>query len=1411
MPLLDALLAYVPSDRRHAIASGTNLPSRAFGTALWADLSGFTPLSETLVRKFGPRHGADELGLYLNHFYNAIIAPVDMYSGSVVDFSGDAITCWFDDDDGQRAIAAAQTMQAAVQPFLNLQLTAGESISLGVKIAIASGPARRFCIGDPAIQYMDTLAGVIMDRLAGAGSLAETGEILLDESVEANLAEGQRIAEWRTDLDTRRRAAVLSLDSPFEPPPSIPLPHPTFDEEQIRPWLLPDVFEYIQNGQGEFLTELRPAAALFMRFDGLDYDDEQASDKLNEVTCAVQRILFEYEGVLLQVTIGDKGSYLYAAFGAPISHEDDVLRAATAALKLRNLPAQIPSLASVRIGLSYGVMRTGGYGGASRRTYGVLGEDANLAARLMEQAGSGQILASEAIWEETETDFHWQRLPAVQLKGRQYPIRPAILQGWMEQDMADLPEVTAALPMIGRQAELALIREKLELARQGYGQIVRITGEAGIGKSRLLAEVLEQTDDDEMTCYGNECESYGTHSAYLVWQPIWRAFFDVDPQLSLQQQIDHLEKKLAEINPDFLLRLPLLSASLNIPIPDNILTEGMDAKVRKTLHESLLVDCLRAWVGPAPLVLVLEDLHWIDPLSLDLLNVIGRAIKELPILLLLTYRPLIENHTVSLLPDLINADYLTHIELTELVPAEMKELIVSRWAGFGLRGVVSNALVERLSMRTQGNPFYMEELLNYFHGQGLDLRYDSTWAQADLPDSLHSLILGRIGQLTDRHRITIKAASILGRLFRASWLYECYPLLGSPIQVTADLDTLSRLELLVQEKPAAPLSYLFKHVITQEVAYQSLSYSTRARLHQQFASYIEDAFADDLQPYLDLLAYHYERSYNLPKKREFLRKAGEAAQKIYANEAAISYFSRALEFAPQDDHTERFEILLAREQIYGILRKLDAQQQDLATLSELANILNDDALRGQVALRQSNYLFFQGNYSESAMFAQRAIDFARQAGDVECEARCYIRWSDVLQQQGNMAEADTCIQQALVIAESINHQDLIAHSLCGIGMNITGQDAGCAYLQRALEIYRQNAMHHQNEPVVLFNLAERYVFQNLNTAYDYYQQALDCWRIMGDRRYESLALSRFANLIVEQRSDYATAQAYCEQALPLSIESFDRLGEMSTLFSFGYIALVQNNYLLTRSYAEQALKICREIGYSRYEGESLAKLGMVANQLGDYSQGTTYYDQAFSILRTMPLDELPQPLTECGSVYYHLRDYVTAKKYAKEALAIAREINGALEEVRALILLGHIFREMDDLDSAFEAHQAALDLATGLKLKHFARQAQTGLAAIALLRGNLPLAKAPLEEVLRSLETDPLSTVDEIFWVYLICYRILRATSDVRAWPILAAAHQLLQTIADEIDDPRLRKSFLENVICNREIIEIWEAETEKG
>lgn len=1394
MSSLEALSAYIPQDRREAIATGTEIPRQMHGSVLWADISGFTHLTETLVARFGPRHGADELGLYLNQVYDALIEPVSAWGGSVVDFSGDAITCWFNSDDG-RAIAAAQTMQMAMQSFNNLQPVTGERISFGVKIAIASGAVQRYQVGDPTIQWLDTMAGITINRLALLGNLAKPGEILLDEVT----ATRQRIAEWHSDPQTGGRFATLH--PPFASPTSAPRSF-TLIDEQIRPWLLPAVFARIQNGQGDFLTELRPAVALFLRFDGLDYDHAQVGEKLDTVIRTAQRILAQYNGTLLQLTIGDKGSYLYAAFGAPVAHEDDTLRALNAALDLRQM--SINGVASVSIGLSRGLMRTGGYGATKRRTYGVIGDDVNLAARLMQQAGPGQILASSSIWQDAAPHFDWLALPSLHIKGKHAPIYPAELRGRHQQSSA-FPEISTTLPMIGRQAERALMEEKLALARLGRGQIVNIVGEAGAGKSRLLAEIIRRAGNH--TRYGGECQSYGTHSAYLVWQPIWRAFFGLDSTAPTADQLRGIEKSLQQINPDFLIRLPLLGAAINIDIPDNGLTTGMDAKARKTLRESLLVDCIRTWAGASPLILILEDLHWADPLSLDLIEIIGRVIESLPVLILLTHRPQASNDTATFLPTLDKLAHFTNIRLMELNHSETEELIFSRLNNFGLGGAISQKLVERLSARTQGNPFYIEELLNYLHDRGIDPRDESVWVQSDLPDSLHSLILSRIDQLSEHEQITIKAASIIGRLFQASWLYAYYPLL-SEIQVTDDLKNLSHLDLLIQDAPEPQLAYLFKHVITQEVAYESLAYSTRANLHEQLANYLEQLAGEEVHPYLDLLAYHYEHSNNLPKKREYLYKAGEAAQKAYANDAAITYLSKALALTPEDNYAERFEILFARQDVYSIIMKREAENEDLIALATLADALEDNARRAKVALRRSNYAYFTGKYQEASDAGKLAVKLAHLAKAYDDEIIAYTRWSDALIRLGHITKSYRCDKKALALAEKIQNTNLIALCLISVGsrfMDDGNLDKAQAYYTRALSLYKENG-HKRNEPVVLYSLGNLNSYYDLAKSQSYYEQALKSWQAMGDRRFEGVALSQFAYLIGERRNSDTKAKQYCEQALQLSIETFDRLGEMCAFHSMGVLYLADNNYELARLHIQQALDICLEISYPLYTGVCLTRLGTIFCQLGNFTQAREHFAKGIHILQnSLNIHELVQGLTMQGVLHFHSKDYITAQKIYQEVLTIAKKSKNRLEYVHALVLRGHLLTELNNLTQAAASYREGLSLALELGLDHYAKQAQTGLAWVSFAQGRSSEALTSLDEILEYLATHRLSTIDEVAWIYLTCYRMLQALADPRAHPTIEAAYSFLQAIATRINDPSLSVSFLQNVGFNREIVETWE------
>ena len=297
-----------------------------------------------------------------------------------------------------------------------------------------------------------------------------------------------------------------------------------------------------------------------------------------------------------------------------MAHEDDAHRAAVAALKLCQLARNAEYIKSIQIGISQGVARTGAYGGRMRRTYGVLGDAVNLSARLMQAAAPAQILVKQRSLPGPRQRIHLGDATRLsRLRERTKPLPYTVCSASRSRQALRENVTQNELPMVGRERELALIKERLDLAAQGRGQIVGVTAEPGMGKSRLIAEVVRLADRQGWLRYDGECSASGTNTSYHVWHTIWRHFFELDPSWPLTTQIRTLEGQLAQIDPTFPHRLPLLGAAFNLPIPDNELTAAFDAKLRKSSLEALLVDCLRAKSQHGPILIVLGGLPLARP------------------------------------------------------------------------------------------------------------------------------------------------------------------------------------------------------------------------------------------------------------------------------------------------------------------------------------------------------------------------------------------------------------------------------------------------------------------------------------------------------------------------------------------------------------------------------------------------------------------------------------------------------------------------------------------------------------------------------------------------------------------------------------------------------------------------------
>ncbi len=644
-------------------------------------------------------------------------------------------------------------------------------------------------------------------------------------------------------------------------------------------------------GRGEFLAELRPAVPVFVRFGGVDFDaDPTAPARLDAFVVAVQRVIDGYGGNLLQLTVGDKGAYLYAVFGAPIAHEDDAARACAAALEVAGL--EDGGVRDVSVGIASGRLRSGTYGHPSRRTFCCLGDGVNLAARLMSKAEPGTVLVSEAVAAAAGDHFDYGAQMKVALKGRSAKTGAVVVLG-QGSPVAGMTE-GGMPPVVGRSRELEQLVGTIGRAVTRHGdhpRVVGLTAEVGAGKSRLLSETLTRLRETGLRTLSSTAPTRGIVPAYSAWWPLWCSLLELDPWATPAEAQAHLGTHLPE---QLRSRLPLVGALVGIPLPENELTAALDGELRKKSLEQLALALLERSVAEQPLVLAIDDAHALDPLARDLLVAVLRRLPGLQLAIVLAYRP--GEEPVLGLGGLSVAEELVLDTLDPAAARSMADRALSDLFG----GSAPPGLVDLVVERAEGNPLWVRELCRYLHeravdGDGAAQPVDA----ADLPDTLHGLVLGRLDLLEETPRRTAKVASVVGRRFAGLMMREAWPDLGAEGDVRAALQTLQRRGVATPEDLTAD-TWMFTHGVLRDVAYESLPLSVRAEIHDAVAVVLESGLFGETDRHLDDLAHHAWHGLEIERKRRWLLAAAEAAQGAYANDTALLHLGRLLTVATED-------------------------------------------------------------------------------------------------------------------------------------------------------------------------------------------------------------------------------------------------------------------------------------------------------------------------------------------------------------------------------------------------------------------------------------------------------------------------------------------------------------------------------
>ncbi|MCP4536402.1 MAG: tetratricopeptide repeat protein [Chloroflexi bacterium] len=926
---------------------------------------------------------------------------------------------------------------------------------------------------------------------------------------------------------------------------------------------------------------------------------------------------------------------------------------------------------------------------------------------------------------------------------------------------------------VNREAEMEMLQMMWEQTKAGAGKLILISGESGLGKTRLVEELEIQAELEGARVVWGQCVESGG-SAYQPWREVLRVLMRYLEGAGLLHNegldINRVGPVLAGVLPELWERDYMADLKPPVQLAPQAAQQRLHSAIVQTLREAAV---LRSTM------IVMENAQWADEATLAMLSFMTHTVEQTGVLVCVTYRSDeidVENPLVR-----IAGDQVLRIPMQTLSPECTTDLACSMLG----REELPTLLMEQLQWTTGGNAFFVQELIRSLAAEGEVLRRTVEGWQVDqellksvqLPESIHQVVERRLTQLSLEAQQMLSWAAVMGIVCWEGGIAEIGG--GARSQIRATLPELVDLKLLVVRDESAfagEREYLFLNPTVWEVSYESIPQEERRGYHDQVAAWLMAHSAEEMDEHFGLIADHLEKAGRIEQAITYLTRAGEQAVTQFANTEAIRYLSRALALTPQDAMAERYDTLLIREKAYDLQGTREAQKQDLTTLDELALAVDDgqpaSRRRMAVALRQANYAEAIGDFPATITAAQQAIQLAQAIQDVDGEARGYLQVGIALWQQGDYTAAQPPLEQALTLARMSGARKTEADSLYNLGAVpfFQGKYVECQVLQeQALLIYHEIG-DRQGESNVLNNLGA--IFKDLGDygqAREYYEQGLRVVREIGERRVEGHVLGGLSMVHIAC-GNYAKSKIYVEQSQLIHLEIGDRTNECAALTTQSRLAYYLQDDEAARKYSQQALLIARQVGSRRWEGYALTCLGHALVSLSGRSRHPS----------TQETSEEPHQL----------------------------------------------------LAGAADAYHQAMDIRRELGQPNLVIESLAGLARVLLAQDDLTQAQVYVEEILDHLEsntslTSPMHALDgtsEPLLIYLTCYRVLQAVYDrggatsseqgtgdqyPRARAILQTAYHLLQEQAAKIDDEEIRRSFLENVAAHREIVDEWEQMSE--
>lgn len=944
------------------------------GSFIFADVTGFTALTELLARQ-GKARGRETMNQIMNGLFSSLLDPLIASGGDLLFFVGDAVLAYFPQqpqgDDVLQAIRAALRMQRAIVPFARLETEFGPS-SLTISIGLEHGPAYAGVVGTNTRMEL-LISGPATGGATRAEKKAESGQVRLGPQAQAiamnhfTLAESVVIDDLGDDLGDFEisppvRKPGRSVLFSTEPGEILNVVEASLQRiERLGPFVPEDMLAHLVNSEGrrQLRSEFRPVATQFIYISGLEElalarGPEFATDVFERFFIRAQEIVTRHEGVISQIDAFNDNFILLNTFGVPKMHEGTKRSAVSAALQLARALAQVnrhfelDTPLQMSSGITHGLTFNGEIGAKYRRESVIAGPAVNRAARLMVEAKSGQVILDADIWAGVQHAFAGEQLPSVRLKG----IEGEVVIVNVRQVRLGTRLRPLERPLVGRKPEQAWLAQALAgllHPASPRGSAWLVSGETGLGKSSLLADLADTARQRGVEIFIGRCQPHGKHIPLFPWIDLLTGWLDVDENADQERLVTRLTQALASLGlvssqPALidLLSLPepkhpigvgqtgsaneaelalsrlnnkLEQRETNNAVPQAARPSGLQALLQQRVNQTeykgdsmwqrleervdsarVVSRLIKKLVERQPLLIIVEDLHWADPNSLALLKELAAEASGLALMVVAT------DHTP---PD-------KQAAFASLPLAPLPEIAITQVAQRALHARRLDApLSEWIGRQAGGNPLFAEELCQALLRADAVLLDRSTgearWTKyvPDLPLSLHQLLLARFDKLGQAGQDILIRAAVFGQSFEYDGLLKlCHGYMGET-QVRAALEGAIETSFLTAPEE---IVYRFHHPLMQEAIYSTLSFSQRQNWHAQIGDWlVERQQAPDEA--LELIAYHYLRGKNIDKAAHFGRRAGDRARErgIYAG--ALEFYQQVLAMAdaPVDERAQATE------------------------------------------------------------------------------------------------------------------------------------------------------------------------------------------------------------------------------------------------------------------------------------------------------------------------------------------------------------------------------------------------------------------------------------------------------------------------------------------------------------------------